>query len=76
LDVLVVVGDYAGVVAEAAKKAKMPAKSVIVCKSAEDALVACLSLIKSGDLVLIKASKAVGLKTVVEGLTVRAEKLA
>ena len=54
----------------------MPAKSVIVCKSAEDALVACLSLIKSGDLVLIKASKAVGLKTVVEGLTVRAEKSA
>ncbi len=76
LDVLVVVGDYAGVVAEAAKKAKMPARSVIVCKSAEDALVACLSLIKSGDLVLIKASKAVGLKTVVEGLTARAEKLA
>ncbi len=65
-DIVIAVGDYAEVLASAARKAGLTKKNVIVCKTAREAKDQLLPLLKKGDVVLVKGSRAVGLELVVE----------
>jgi len=66
VDVLVVVGLRAKFVAEAARNEGFPENKIMVFDSASEARGAVQNLIKPGDLVLIKASRAIGLDKIVE----------
>ena len=67
-DILVTVGSRAKFIAEAAKKAGMPKRSVYVFDEPEEAGRGVQDLMRRGDLVLIKASRAMHLEKVVEEL--------
>ncbi len=66
VDVLVVVGPRANFVAEAAKNEGFLENKIMVFDSVSEACESVQNLIKSGDLVLIKASRAIGLDKIVE----------
>ncbi len=73
LTVLITVGPRARFIAQAAQAAGMPRKNVISFETAEEAAGAVPDLIKRGDLVLIKASRAVHLEKVVHALALEPE---
>lgn len=68
LDALVCVGPASRDMAVAARAAGMPADAVVEVNDAHAALVALDGTLTAGDAVLVKASHATGLETVVEGL--------
>lgn len=68
-DVLVVVGEEARLIAEGALAAGMAPARVREVDGAEDALDAVRQLLEPGDVVLVKASRALGLERVVEGVS-------
>ncbi|HAM24719.1 MAG TPA: hypothetical protein DCM51_04085 [Actinobacteria bacterium] len=67
-DWLVAVGSHAGDVLQGAVEAGMGANAVVAVDNAEAALIAATELMSPGDVVLVKASRAVALEKVAEGL--------
>ncbi|RJQ28585.1 UDP-N-acetylmuramoyl-tripeptide--D-alanyl-D-alanine ligase [Candidatus Parcubacteria bacterium] len=65
-DILITVGPRAKLIAEGAKKAKMRKANIKSFDDAEEAGKAVQDLIKAGDLILVKASRAIHLESVVE----------
>ncbi len=65
-DILVVVGPRAKFVAEAARSEGFPENKIMIFDSASEACGAVQNLLKHGDLVLIKASRGIGLDKIVE----------
>lgn len=70
LDVLITVGERARAIA---KHSGLPAKNVLSVATAKDAILAMKNLLKPGDLVLIKASRGIGLDAVVDVLRATAK---
>lgn len=68
IDVLVTVGTLAVRIADGAKAAGMPAENVRPCGTAAEAIEVLDDLIERSDVVLVKASRAMGLEAVVEGI--------
>lgn len=66
VDVLVTVGPRAKFIAEAAERAGLGKGSIHVFDKAEDSLKTVQGLLRKGDLVLVKASRAMHLEKVVE----------
>ncbi len=64
-DALVTVGEKGKIIA---KHSGLPAKNIVSVATANDAIPVVKNLLKSGDLVLIKASRGIGLDVVVEAL--------
>ncbi|MDE2001299.1 MAG: hypothetical protein KGI60_01880 [Patescibacteria group bacterium] len=69
--ILVTVGPRAKFIAESAQEKGMPAKAVFSFDTAEEAAPEVQKLIKKGDLILVKASHAIGLDTVIEEIRER-----
>ena len=65
-DVLVTVGPHAKFIAEGARKSGLNKRNIHSYDTAEEAARPVQALLKKGDLVLIKASRAIGLDKVVE----------
>lgn len=65
-DVLVTVGPRAKFIAEGAKAAGMPKKKVMSFEDADETRAPVQDLLRKGDIVLLKASRAIGLDKVVE----------
>lgn len=65
-DIIVTVGPRAKFIADAAQKAGMARKNIFAFDFADEAKVPVQELMKKGDLILIKASRAIGLDKVVE----------
>jgi len=65
-DILVTVGPRAKFIADAAVKAGLSRKNVLTFDVAEDAQRPVQDLLKKGDLVLVKGSRAIGLDKIVE----------
>ena len=68
LDALVVAGRKARRIGEGARAAGMPRTAVRPCATPEEALEVLDDILEPGDVVLVKASRAMRLETVVEGL--------
>jgi UDP-N-acetylmuramoyl-tripeptide--D-alanyl-D-alanine ligase len=68
LDLLVAVGPESKALAEAAVSTGMEAKKVLWFENQKDALESLLGWVRSGDLVLVKASRGTGLEKLVRGL--------
>lgn len=68
IDVIVAVGKLAEHVANGAQEAGMSQKKIKMCNLTKDACEAMLSLVKKGDTVLVKGSRAMKMETIVEGL--------
>lgn len=68
LDALVSVGSRARRIAEGALAERMPAETVRPCETAEEAGEVLDDLLACGDVVLVKASRCMGLESVVEGI--------
>ena len=66
VDILITVGPRAKFIAESAKSAGLDESKILSFDTTTEACIAVQDLIKKGDLVLIKASRAVGLEKVVE----------
>lgn len=71
-DWLVAVGSHAGDVLQGAVEAGMGANAVVAVDNAEAALIAATEVMSPGDVVLVKASRAVALEKVAEGLVTAA----
>ncbi|MCL4404035.1 UDP-N-acetylmuramoyl-tripeptide--D-alanyl-D-alanine ligase [Patescibacteria group bacterium] len=67
-DLLVTVGTRAKFIAEAAGKAKMPKKDIVSYESVAEAAAYLSSMVKKGDLVLLKGSQGVRMEKVVKAL--------
>lgn len=65
-DYLILVGEHAPLIGEAAKKMRFSAKKILLCKDASEAAEAAKLIIKKGDLVLVKGSLGIGLRKTVE----------
>lgn len=70
IDLLVAVGRYAGTIVRAAVGAGMLAKDATACRDAVEAAAVVQQLVRSGDVVLIKASRGMRLERVAERLSV------
>ncbi len=68
IDVLVAVGRKARRIAEGARARGMAVEMIRPCATPEEAVGVLDDLVDSGDIVLVKASRMMGLETVVEGL--------
>jgi len=68
VDVLIAVGEMSKTVAQSAVAAGMKAASAHACANKADAIGALKGIVKQGDVVLVKGSRAVGLEAVVESL--------
>lgn len=68
LDALVVVGRKSRRIGEGARAAGAPESAVRPCATPEEALEVLDDILEPGDVVLVKASRAMRLETVVEGL--------
>ncbi|MDP3947127.1 MAG: UDP-N-acetylmuramoyl-tripeptide--D-alanyl-D-alanine ligase [bacterium] len=66
VDTLITVGPRAKFIAEGAKVAGMPKKKIMSFDSADEAKVSVQGLLRKGDIVLLKASRAIGLDKIVE----------
>lgn len=69
VDMLVTVGEGATSIASGALKHGLPSRAWVSFRDAEGAAASIRSLLSSGDAVLVKASRAVGLERVIEALT-------
>lgn len=65
-DILVTVGPRARFIADSANKAGMSRKNILTFDFADEARIPVQDLLKKGDLVLVKGSRAIGLDKVVE----------
>lgn len=65
-DTLVTVGPRAKFIAEGAKAAGMPKKKIMSFEDADDAKIPVQNVLRKGDIVLLKASRAIGLDKIVE----------
>ncbi|MBN2247828.1 MAG: UDP-N-acetylmuramoyl-tripeptide--D-alanyl-D-alanine ligase [Coriobacteriia bacterium] len=68
VDVLVAVGELGGRIADGARAAGMADEAVRPCVDAIEAVEVLDDLVEAGDTVLVKASRVMGLETVVEGM--------
>jgi UDP-N-acetylmuramyl pentapeptide synthase len=68
VDLLVSVGELGRRIADGAKAAGMPAETVRPCANADEASEVIDDVLEPGDTVLVKASRVMGLETVVEGM--------
>ncbi len=68
IDVLVTVGPRAERIAQGARAEGMPANQVRACAEAPEAVEVLDDLLASGDVVLVKASRVMGLEVVAEGI--------
>lgn len=68
VEVLIAVGEWAQAVAHAAEQAGLPADQLYCCAGAEEARELALRVVRPGDAVLVKASRALGLELVVQAL--------
>lgn len=68
IDVLVTVGPKASRIADGARAEGMDAEVVRPCATAEEALEVLDDVVERGDVVLVKASRVMGLERVVEGM--------
>ncbi len=68
VEVLVTVGERARRIADGAKAEGMPETDVRPCASVEEAIEVLDDLVVAGDVVLVKASRVMGLEAVVEGI--------
>ena len=68
IDVLVVVGELARRIGEGARAEGMPVEAVRACAAADEASEVLDDLLEPGDVVLVKASRSLGLERVVEGI--------
>lgn len=68
LDMLVTVGERASRIAEGAVRAGLAQERVRSCAGVEDGCEFLLEELRAGDVVLVKASRVVGLERVVEGI--------
>ena len=66
-DLLVTVGELSRQIAEGAIKGGFPAEKIIQFGSTEEATSQILSILSEGDLVLLKASRGVGLERLLDG---------
>jgi len=66
VDILVTIGPRAKFIAESAKNSGLAENKILTFDTAAEAGIAVQNLMKTGDLILIKASRAVGLEKVVE----------
>ena len=66
LDILVTVGPRAKFIAESAQKSGLAKKNIFSFDLVDEAKLKVQELIKKGDIVLVKASRAIGLDKVVE----------
>jgi UDP-N-acetylmuramoyl-tripeptide--D-alanyl-D-alanine ligase len=66
--VLVTVGDLARRIGEGALTESMDPDAVRPCATAEEAVEVLDDLLQPGDVVLVKASRSLGLERVVEGI--------
>ena len=69
VDVLVTVGARAARIGDGARATGMSADAVHGTDDADEALQAVRALLAPGDVVLVKASRIMGLETIVEGVT-------
>jgi len=69
VDLLVTVGPRARRIAEGARAAGLPAEAIAGADDAAGALELVSSLVAPGDVVLVKASRVMGLEAIVEGVT-------
>jgi UDP-N-acetylmuramoyl-tripeptide--D-alanyl-D-alanine ligase len=67
-DVLVTVGSLAKRIADGALAAGMPAAAVRPCSTADEASEVLDDLLTSEDVVLVKASRVMGLERIVDGI--------
>lgn len=65
-DILITVGPRAKFIAKAAGEKGMPYKNIFSFRTAEEAKIDVQKIIKGGDLILIKASRAINLDKIVE----------
>jgi UDP-N-acetylmuramoyl-tripeptide--D-alanyl-D-alanine ligase len=70
-DLLVVVGGEAAHIAAGARDAGLPAERLVEAADREDATDRLSSLLRVGDVVLVKASRGIELEVLVEGLAAR-----
>lgn len=70
VDIIVTIGPRAKFIAEGAAQNKFRKKDIYQFETAEAALGSVQDLIRKGDLVLVKASRAVGLDKIVEAITI------
>jgi UDP-N-acetylmuramoyl-tripeptide--D-alanyl-D-alanine ligase len=68
IDVLVTVGEKARRIAEGATAEGMPPLAVRPCASPDEAIEVLDDTVEPGDVVLVKASRVMGLERVVEGI--------
>jgi UDP-N-acetylmuramoyl-tripeptide--D-alanyl-D-alanine ligase len=68
VDVLVTVGDLARRIGEGAMAESMDPGSIRPCANADEAVEVLDDLLQPGDVVLVKASRSLGLERVVEGI--------
>ena len=68
VEALVTVGLRAARIADGARAEGMPETSIVVCHTAEEARGSVMEIAESGDVVLVKASRVMGLESVVEGI--------
>jgi len=68
VDVLVTVGPAGTLIASAAREAGMSPSAILQAQDAEEAARTAQSVVRSGDVVLVKASRAVGLEHVAAAL--------
>lgn len=69
LDVLVTVGERAKRIAQGARAEGFSVEAIHTFASAEDAADSLEAMLRGGDVVLVKASRVIGLESVVEGIT-------
>lgn len=68
IDALVTVGERAKRIADGARTEGMHAGDIRPCETVDEAIEVLDDLLESGDVVLVKASRAMGLEAVVEGI--------
>jgi len=73
-DILVTVGVRTKGIAEGARSSGMPENMIIECERGSDASTALLSLIQSGDVILVKGSQSMRMERVVKSLMQEPEK--
>jgi len=65
---LITVGRRSRRIVEGARAEGMPDEALRCCESADEALVQARDMVVEGDVVLVKASRVMGLEAVVEGM--------
>jgi UDP-N-acetylmuramoyl-tripeptide--D-alanyl-D-alanine ligase len=70
-DWLIACGEHATVMTDAANRAGMPRDRAVVCQRWEEALTALTQTMRSGDAVLVKGARVMGLERILESMKAR-----